>query len=129
MSGPENETAQAFRLTGRVAVITGAGSGLGREAARIFAQAGARPVLVDVDSAGVEQTAASCGDAAAICEKVDISDRAAVEALADRVVDATGKLDIWLNCAGIGYMHPLLETDADRAARVVAVNMMGAFWC
>ena len=129
MGDDMNRTMRAFRLDGRVVVITGAGSGLGREAARVFAEAGASLVLVDIDTAGLEQTAALCKDATTTIETVDISDRSAVDALADRVVASAGRLDAWINCAGIGYMHSLLAADAERAAKLIAVNMMGAFWC
>jgi len=129
MSGEFNEATQAFRLDGRVAVITGAGSGLGREAARIFALAGARPVLVDINDEGMKATAAAIGSDRTLCFRVDIADRDAVEAFADQVVKDAGRLDIWLNCAGIGYMHSILDTDPVRAARVLNINIMGTFWC
>jgi 3-oxoacyl-[acyl-carrier protein] reductase len=124
-----SRTTSAFRLDGRIAVITGAGSGLGREAARVFAEAGARLVLVDIDRPGLEQTAELCVDATTTIETVDISDRGAVDDLADRVVASAGRIDAWINCAGIGYMHSLLAADEERAAKLIAVNMMGAFWC
>jgi 3-oxoacyl-[acyl-carrier protein] reductase len=129
MGNEINKTMRAFRLDGRVAVITGAGSGLGREAARVFAEAGAKLVLVDIDTVGMQQTASLCNDSTSTIEEVDISDRSSVDALADRVVATAGRLDAWINCAGIGYMHALLATDADRAAKLIAVNMMGSFWC
>ncbi len=129
MRGAVNEASRAFRLDGRVAVITGAGSGLGREAARIFALAGARPALADINQQGMKATAAAIGGEQTLSFQVDISDRDAVEALADEVVKEAGRLDIWVNCAGIGYMHSILDTDPDRAAEVLKVNVMGTFWC
>jgi 3-oxoacyl-[acyl-carrier protein] reductase len=129
MSGEVNEASRAFRLDGRVVVITGAGSGLGREAARIFALAGARPILADINEQGMKATAAAIPGDRSLSFQVDISDRNAVEALADQVVKEAGRLDVWVNCAGIGYMHSILDTDPDRAARVLKVNVMGTFWC
>jgi 3-oxoacyl-[acyl-carrier protein] reductase len=122
------EVTRAFSLEGRVAVVTGAGSGLGQEIARIFAAAGARMVLVDIDQAGLSATRDLIGAEDTVCGIVDISVRDEVEALADRVVAETGRLDTWVNCAGLGYQHALLEADPARAERVVAVNMMGCYW-
>jgi 3-oxoacyl-[acyl-carrier protein] reductase len=117
----------SFRLDGKVAVITGAASGIGQETARIFEQAGARVVLADLGDC-----AETCGRLRtpdkAMIHKLDISARDEVEALADRVVAEFGGLDIWFNAAGIGYQHALLETDSHRAQRVVDVNFMGCFW-
>src|SRR5262245_38064259 len=75
-----NEIGRAFSLEGKVAVVTGAASGLGREAARLFAVAGAMPVLADVDTAGLEETAAIVRAAGgeAVVWPTDVSDPAAV---------------------------------------------------
>jgi 3-oxoacyl-[acyl-carrier protein] reductase len=122
------ELSSALTLQNKVAVVTGAGSGLGQEAARILALAGARVALVDVNEDGLAQTLARMNASNASSHKVDISLREEVEALADRVVRDTGQLDVWVNCAGLGYIHPLLEVDRHKAERVVAVNMMGTYW-
>ena len=117
-----------FGLSGRIAVVTGAGSGLGREIARVLDAAGARVAIVDLDDEGMKQTAELMCNAA-LTYHVDISSRDEVESLASQVTANTGRLDIWVNCAGLGYIHPLLEADPETAARVVAVNMMGTYWC
>ncbi len=123
------EMLSALALENKVAVVTGAGSGLGQETARILSLAGARVVLVDVNEEGLVKTAASLGCSNSLRYEVDVSLRDQVEALADRALAQTGRLDVWVNCAGVPYLHPLLETDPDKAARVVAVNMMGTYWC
>ena len=80
----DSEIADAFSLDGRVAVITGGASGLGQEAARLFATAGARVVLADIDPAGLEATAAKVCEAGgeAVIQPTDVADRDAVETLA-----------------------------------------------
>jgi 3-oxoacyl-[acyl-carrier protein] reductase len=122
------ELSSALTLTHKVAVVTGAGSGLGQETARILALAGARVELVDVNEDGLHQTLALLGDSNASIHVTDISLRDEVEALADHVVRDTGQMDVWVNCAGLGYIHPMLETDRQKAERVIAVNMMGTYW-
>jgi 3-oxoacyl-[acyl-carrier protein] reductase len=51
-----------------------------------------------------------------------------MERLANHALNATGSLDVWLNCAGVSYLHSLLETDQSKAERVVSVNMLGPYW-
>ena len=124
------EIAGLFSLEGRVAVITGAASGLGREASRLFALAGADLVLADVDTAGLEDTAAlvrGAGRSASI-QPTDVADHAAVEALADAAVRERGGIDIWINSAGITLWAPVTAVTPEDAARMVAINMMGTFW-
>lgn len=124
------ELAGAFTLENRVAVITGAGSGLGQEAARIFALAGARLVLADIDECGLADTAKLVGEAggSALCRRVDVSRREELEALADWTLAEAGRLDVWINGAGVSYLHTLEATDPARAQQVIAVNMMGPYW-
>jgi 3-oxoacyl-[acyl-carrier protein] reductase len=118
----------AFSLDGKVAVVTGAGSGLGRETARVFQAAGAFVVLSDLNEAGMAQTLASMDSKRTIRVRADVASRADMEALADRAFDGAGGLDHWFHAAGIGYMHALLDTDRERAERVFAVNALGAYW-
>lgn len=124
------ELVAAFTLTGRTIVITGAGSGLGQEAARIFAKAGADLVLADVDTAGLAQTAAlvEAAGGRSHCRPTDVARRDEVDALAQAALEQWGRLDVWVNGAGVSYLHSLLDTDPDKAERVIAINMMGAYW-
>lgn len=117
----------AFGLEGAVAVVTGAGSGIGRETAKIFAEAGASVVLADIGD-GAEVTKSMIAPGKSSVHKLDIAVREQVEALADSAVRTFGGLDIWFNAAGIGYQHALLDTDSEMAWRVVDVNFLGCFW-
>ena len=100
------ELISALALQNKVAVVTGAGSGLGQDTARILALAGARVMLVDVNEAGLEKTAAALGQSNMFNRHVDISLRDQVEMLADTTLSDMGKLDVWVNCAGLPYLHP-----------------------
>jgi len=126
----DTEIADAFSLEGRVAVITGAASGLGREAARVFASAGARVVLADVDAAGLEAAAAQVRDVGgeALIQRTDVAKREEVEALADAAVQAFARVDVWINSAGVPLWAGAMESAAEAAERVLAINIMGVYW-
>jgi NAD(P)-dependent dehydrogenase (short-subunit alcohol dehydrogenase family) len=118
------------RLDGKVAVITGAGGGMGREAAQVFASEGARVCVADVDLAAAEETAAACeGDAFA--QHVDVADENAVRAMYAATNDRFGGIDILYNNAGISPADDagILETSVEAWQRVQDVNTTGVFLC
>ena len=117
------------RLDGKVAVITGAAGGIGREAALLFSAEGASVVVADVTREAGEKTAADCRDA--VFQPVDVSDARSVRALYEAAVQRYGGVDILYNNAGI--MPPdddsILVTEPDAWDRVQAVNAKGVFLC
>lgn len=121
---------QAFSLEGKAAVVTGAASGIGREAARVLALAGARIFGADVNEEGLAETGRIIvGEGGSFAgSRVDIADKDAVEQLADRALAEAGALDIWINCAALSPLHTILETDPAVATRTIAVNVQGTYW-
>lgn len=120
----------AERLASKVALITGAGSGLGREMALLFAREGASVVINDIDASAGESTAAEIGDGALFVAG-DVSDDASVAAMFAAVREAHGRLDISVHNAGV--MDPrdegVTETPLDIWDRVIAINLTGVFLC
>lgn len=124
------EIERAFSLERRSAVITGAASGIGRQTAITLAQAGAHVVLADIDEAGLAETRSvveAC-DGRVSTRQVDITDRAAVEALADFAVEAAGRIDIWANIAGVILAVPIVDAREDQIDRLIDVNLKGTYW-
>jgi len=121
----------AFRLDQKIAVITGAASGIGRGIAETFAQAGASVVVADLNLEAAEATAKviveSGGQAHAMA--VDVSQEADVIALFEGVVARFGRLDILVNNAAIFPKKPFLEVDSAFWDSLQAVNLRGTFLC
>ena len=122
-------------FTDKVAVVTGAASGIGRMAANMFAQKGAAVAAVDMADAGgtVEAIVTAGGRAEAfVC---NITDEAQVMGMIAGVVSVYGRIDIAFNCAGIGPdgvripYCPLTETTAEDWQKIVDVNLTGTFFC
>ena len=119
----------SFSLDDRVAVVTGAASGIGREIARVLAAAGARLVIGDIDEAGLQATAASLEGAERVASRrTDVARREDVEALAEAAVAAFGRIDIWVNCAGTIVSRPIVEAREDEVDQLLSVNLKGVYW-
>ena len=116
-----------MRLDGRIAIVTGAGSGFGRGIARRFAAAGARVVVNDIDAAAGQAVATGIGAAAAF-HLADVADSAAMAGLVAAAVDRFGGLDIFVNNAGIAHRNmPMTEVDEATFDRLYAVNVKAIY--
>ena len=117
------------RLDGKVAVITGAGGGMGREAALVFSEEGASVCVADVDEDAAERTAAEAREAFPF--QVDVADSASVEAMYAATAERYGGIDVLYNNAGISPADDdsILETDEAAWDRVQAVNTKGVYLC
>ncbi len=121
---------EEFTLTEKVAVVTGAASGIGREAAVVFAEAGADLVLADLDVTGLAETEALLASKGAkvkvsVC---DVGDRDSVNRLAVEAIKTFGHLNVWANVAGIITNSPVVEVTEDDLERITRVNQWGTFW-
>ena len=122
----------AGRLAGKVALVTGGGSGIGQATALIFAREGAKVVVADITVDGGEETVrqiqAAGGDATFV--KTDVSQAAEVEALVNKTVETYGQLDCAFNNAGIeGAAKPTTECTEEEFDRTIAVNVTGVWLC
>lgn len=114
-------------LSGRTAVVTGAGSGIGRAIALRLAEDTAKIAVWDINIEGAEETAKLIRDAGgtAIAINVDCSDKAAIHAAAEQTRKELGPIAILVNNAGIAPFTPFLETDDDLFDKVVRINLRG----
>jgi NAD(P)-dependent dehydrogenase (short-subunit alcohol dehydrogenase family) len=117
------------RLDGKVVVITGAGGGMGREAALLFSEEGARVCAADVDPEAAERTAADAREAFAV--EVDVANPDEVRRMYEQTVERYGGIDVLYNNAGISPADDasILETEPDAWQRVHDVNAKGVYLC
>ena len=109
-------------MDGKVAVVTGGASGIGRATAIAFTDAGASVVVGDVDEAGLEETARLTG---ATSVTTDVTSSASVNALVAAAVEHHGGVDVMANIAGVIAMAPIVDLTEDELDRVLAVNLKG----
>jgi 3-hydroxybutyrate dehydrogenase len=117
-----------MRLESKVAIVTGAASGIGKEIATRFAREGARVAIADLNQKGAEATAAELGGPArAIGLGVDVTSESQVDACAARTVEAFGRLDILVSNAGIQIVAPLDQLEFSQWKQLLAIHLDGAF--
>ncbi len=114
-------------LNGRWALVTGAASGIGHETALAFAREGANVVAIDLDEARLAETSRLVEATGRRCLALgcDVSDEAAINALATKVVADIGAPDVVVNNAGVGFLGPFLDTPMSAWNQVIGVNLMG----
>ncbi|MHC9292721.1 SDR family NAD(P)-dependent oxidoreductase [Mycobacterium sp. LTG2003] len=112
----------------RTAVVTGAGSGIGRAIATTLAERGWRVVVTDIDSAAAEQTVAALAGAGHEAAALDVTDPALASSVADDVADRLG-LHAWISNAGISAMARFVDVSAAQLDRSLDINLKGVFYC
>ncbi len=119
------------RLAGKVAIITGAGGGIGRETAVLFAAEGAKVVAADIDVAGSEETVSQIEKAGgeAISVRLDVSSRKESQAMVKVALDRFGYIDVLVNNAGVTQDAMLKKMTEAEWDRVIDVNLKGPFNC
>ena len=128
------ETAQsvreAFDLTGRVALVTGAGSGIGRTTSEVLAGAGATVVCADINAEGAAETARTIIASGGIAEsaQLDVAVRGAAETLVGHIRSRHGGLHIMCNIAGVMIDSSIIDVDPDEFDRILGVNLKGVLY-
>jgi 3-oxoacyl-[acyl-carrier protein] reductase len=122
--------ADGLMIEGRVAVLTGAASGIGRETALALADAGADLMICDLDEDGLAETArmASGLGRRVATRRVDVGVKDDVDALAAAALETFGRIDIWANIAATVRHTPVLDVTQEEVERQIAVNQMGVYW-
>lgn len=120
-----------FDLTGRVAIVTGGGRGIGREIARVLANAGADIVIAELDAANAEDAANEMRSLGreSLAVPTDVRDPQSVEAMTQAAMNKFGKIDILVSNAGIARHYPAEDTPDDVWLDVMNINVNGVYWC
>jgi 3-hydroxybutyrate dehydrogenase len=126
---PATSDVRQGRLQDKVAVITGAASGIGKEIALTFAQEGARVVIADLDPKAAQETAGAIDPSGqrSLGVAMDVSHEEQVEAGMTRVIEAFGRLDILISNAGVQIVAPVVEFEFAKWKKLLAIHLDGAF--
>jgi 3-hydroxybutyrate dehydrogenase len=116
-----------MRLLGKVAVVTGGASGIGKKIARAYLREGAKVVIADLNQAGADATASELGGEDAIGVAMDVTSEAEVEAGMTKAVSAFGGIDVLVSNAGIQIVAPLDDFDFAKWKQMLAIHLDGAF--
>lgn len=120
-----------MKLLNKVAVITGASRGIGRESARLFAREGAKLVLASRSKERLDALAKELldfYDADALAFQCDVTKASEVKALMDKTIETFGRIDILLNSAGVGQLKPVTELTVEEFDEMIDVNLKGTFY-
>ena len=120
-----------FNLSGKVAVVTGGGSGIGRAISTLFGSRGAHVTVLDVDGQAAEETASAIHKAGGSADSAscDVSDASAVSAAFATIVERRQRLDILINNAGVAHVGNIERTPEDDFDRLFRVNVKGVYLC
>lgn len=118
-------------MTDKVTLITGAGGGIGGGIANVFAQAGAKVYVADLEFSDAEDKADQLVKQgfAAEAVKLDVTRKDEIDALVERIVKDNGKIDHLINCAGIAFSKPYMESTDDEFRKILEVNLISVHAC
>jgi NAD(P)-dependent dehydrogenase (short-subunit alcohol dehydrogenase family) len=120
-----------FDLSGKVALVTGAGGGIGSSIAMTLANAGADIAVADSNAANAERTAfdVKATGRRAVAVTVDVREPDSVTTMEEETREQLGEIDILVNCAGIAFNKPSEELSPEEWLQVIDINLNGVFWC
>lgn len=118
-------------LKGKVIVVTGAGSGLGRAASKAFSMEGAKIAVLDIDEAAAKRTADEIIEdgGEAIFKRVNVVDKGSVFEAGNATTKKFGGIDVWMNCAGVSKILPFLDCTEEILDMTLNINLKGVFFC